>query len=127
MPTPLAHFAINADDVAATRSFYERVFGWTFTPWGPPDFFRIDTGSPEDGHPHGALQARRELVEGRPVHGFECTVAVDDVAAVCRAVSGSGGRVVMEPTTITGVGELVFVEDPSGNLVGAMRYDEAAE
>ena len=29
-------------------------------------------------------------------------------------------------TTIVGVGELAFVEDPSGNVVGLMRYDEGA-
>jgi len=26
-----------------------------------------------------------------------------------------------------GVGELIFFEDPEGNVAGAMRYDSAAE
>jgi hypothetical protein len=33
----------------------------------------------------------------------------------------------MDKTTITGVGDLIFFEDPSGNAVGAMRYDATAE
>jgi hypothetical protein len=33
----------------------------------------------------------------------------------------------MEKTTITGVGDLIWIEDPAGNIVGAMRYDTAAE
>ena len=33
----------------------------------------------------------------------------------------------MEKTTIVGVGDLIWLEDPSGNVVGAMRYDSTAE
>ncbi len=54
-------------------------------------------------------------------------IAVDDVDAVARAASASGGQVLRERTTIAGVGHLVWLADPSGNVVGAMRYDDAAE
>src|SRR5204863_258617 len=67
MGAPLAHFAINADDVEAARHFYGHVFGWSFRAWGPPGFFQIDR---DDGGPRpviAALQQRRELVEGRPI------------------------------------------------------------
>jgi hypothetical protein len=33
----------------------------------------------------------------------------------------------MEKTTITGVGDLLFFADPSGNVCGAMRYDPGVE
>jgi predicted enzyme related to lactoylglutathione lyase len=134
MTGALAHFAINADDLDATKAFYEAVFGWTFEPWGPPGFFQINTGSGSTGSgagtggpPRGALQQRRELVPGEKTIGFECTIAVSDVDAVTKAAVAAGGRVVMAKSTITGVGDLVFVADPSGNVVGAMRYDESAE
>ncbi len=126
MTGELAHFAINADDVEATKAFYEHVFGWRFTPWGPPDFFHIETGADAGSPPQGSLQRRRDLVPDSPATGFECTVAVPDVDAVTKAALAHGGRVVMARTTITGVGDLVFVADPSGNVVGAMRYDENA-
>ena len=58
--------------------------------------------------------------------GFECTIAVPDVDAVARGVVASGGKVVMDKTTIAGVGDLIFFADPSGNVAGAMRYDSAA-
>ena len=124
MPAPLRHFALNATDVAAAQRFYGTVFGWGFTPWGPPGFFQIDTGDPVV---QGALQQRRELVTGRPMLGLEGTFAVTDVAAVTAAALRSGGRVLMDPTTIAGVGELVWLADPDGNVVGAMRYDPDAE
>jgi predicted enzyme related to lactoylglutathione lyase len=127
MGAPLAHFAINADDVEVGRRFYEDVFGWRFRAWGPPGFFQIDR---DDGGPRpvlAALQQRRELVGGHPILGFECTFAVDDVDATAVRVRDAGGRIVMEKTTITGVGDLIWIEDPSGNIVGAMRYDTTAE
>ena len=125
MSAHLAHFAINADDVTGTRRFYEAVLGWTFQAWGPPEFFQIDTGA--DQAVRGALQHRRELIAGTKTVGFECTFAVDDVDAVARAVVTHGGRILMERTTITGVGHLIWFEDPAGNAAGAMTYDPAAE
>lgn len=37
----ISWFAINADDVPRARDFYQKVFDWTFEPWGPPNFYRI--------------------------------------------------------------------------------------
>src|ERR1700712_572633 len=107
----VAHFAINSDDVNAARDFYAAVFSWRFESWGPPGFFHIrrDDGSAPGSI--GALQQRRELLPGTPQHGFECTVAVPDVQATLTAVQEAGGRVLMEPVIIPGVGELAFFAD----------------
>ena len=130
MDSPLhtvAHFAINADDLGASRRFYEQTFQWTFEPWGPPEFFHIFTAGGERPGPLGALQRRRDLEPDLRVTGFECTVAVPDADGAARAASASGGRILMERTTITGVGHLVWLADPSGNVVGAMQYDAGAD
>lgn len=123
----LAHFAINSDDLVASRRFYESLFGWRFEAWGPPDFFHILDAAGDRPGPIGALQARRDLISGRTTTGFECTVAVDDADRAAAAAVAAGGVVLMDKTTITGVGDLIFVADPSGHPVGAMRYDPAAE
>ena len=76
----IAHFAINADDVPRARRFYEQVFGWTFSAWGPPKFYQISTNaSGETPGVLGALQGRRDLVAGQPTVGFECTVSVTSI------------------------------------------------
>jgi predicted enzyme related to lactoylglutathione lyase len=123
MPARLAHFAINADDVPATCRFYEAVFGWTTAPWGPPGFHKIDVDADAGGLRAAAIQARRELVPGTRTVGLECTFAVDDVDALAAAVVAHGGTILMEKTTIPGVGDLVWFQDPAGNAVGAMRFD----
>ena len=121
----VAHVAINADDIDVARSFYSAVLGWTFEPWGPPGFFHVRTSSGDEPGLMAALQARRDL--GGRVRGFECTIAVDDADAAAAAARAAGGKVLMERTTIAGVGDLVWLEDPSGNVFGAMRYDDAVE
>lgn len=126
VPANLSHFAINADDVPASRAFYEAVFGWTFSAWGPPGFFQIATGTDAEPGVRGALQQRRDLVEGG-THSPECTFAVDDVDATAAAVVAAGGTIVMERFTISGVGHLIFFTDPAGNAVGAMQYDVDAD
>jgi predicted enzyme related to lactoylglutathione lyase len=127
MSANLSHFAINADDVPRARQFYESVFGWRFTPWGPPDFYQITTGSEESPGIRGALQGRRELAPGVRILGYECSLSVTDVDATAAAVVNAGGRVLMDKTTITGVGHLIFFEDTEGNIAGAMQYDDKAE
>lgn len=120
MPATFRHFAINADDVGRARRFYEAAFGWTFEPWGPPDFYQI-TNAGEGVL--GALQGRRELKPGTRATSYEASVGVEDLKATLAAVEAGGGRVLMPPYRIEGVGELAYVEDTEGNLVGVMQYE----
>jgi hypothetical protein len=124
MPNHVSHFAINADDLQRARRFYENVFGWRFEPWGPPGFYLIHTGTPDDAGVQGAMQKRRELVPGQRTIGYECTVGVDSADAAAKAAEANGGKVIMAKTILPTVGELVWLQDPEGNIVGAMKYDE---
>jgi predicted enzyme related to lactoylglutathione lyase len=123
MANLVSHFAINADDLKRARRFYEHVFGWTFEPWGPPGFLLIHQGPPAERGILGALQGRRELVPGQRTIGYECTVSVDSADAAAKAAEAHGGKVIMPKTLIPTVGELVWLQDPEGNVVGAMKYD----
>ncbi len=127
MPANLSHFAINADDIDASRRFYESVFGWTFTAYGPPGFFQVRTGSDDDPGVQGALQERRQLLPDLPTRGLECTFSVEDVDSIRQQVVDAGGTILMERFTISRVGHLIAFEDPAGNPVLAMEYDSAAE
>ncbi len=119
MPNDIAHFAIHADDCQRAKAFYETVFGWTFEPWGQPNFWRIHT-SP--GAIEGALQERRAPVTGTGTIGFECSISVDDVEAIAEVIEEHGGKVTLKPFLIETVGTLVMFEDTEGNVAGAMQY-----
>lgn len=120
MAATLRHFAINADDVGRARRFYEAVMGWTYEPWGPPDFYQA-----RGAGTLGALQERREIA-GR-LQGVEVTFGVDDLSRTMADIEANGGKILAQPFRIEGVGELVWFEDTEGNVVGAMQYElEAA-
>ncbi len=124
MANNLKHFAVHANDVERARVFYEKTLGWRFTPWGPPGFFLIKTGTDDDPGVQGALQGRREVVAGKPMFGFECTIGVSSIDETIAAVEANGGKIVMPKFTIPTVGTLIFFEDTEGNVVGAMEYDD---
>ena len=124
MPNNVKHFAISADDVPRARKFYEQTFGWKFQPWGPPGFYLIQTGTDADPGVHGALQGRREIVAGKPMYGFECTLGVDSIDDTIAAIEANGGKIVMPKFEIPTVGTLIFFEDTEGTVVGAMQYEE---
>ena len=125
MPNPIAHFDICVEDLPRARRFYERVFGWTIEPWGPPDFFIVWTGAPhEPGAVHGSLSKRYAPRANAETHGWECTISVDDLAAIRAAILANGGKVVSDDGEIVGVGKLLHFADPDGNVAVAMQYDE---
>jgi predicted enzyme related to lactoylglutathione lyase len=122
MPNNIVHFQVLADDLGRCRRFYERVFGWRFSPWGPPDFYMIQTGPDDSPGIHGSLAKRHHPLHASGAFGFECTISVDDVDAIARAVEANGGKLVFPKTEIPTVGELIQFQDTEGNAVSAMRY-----
>jgi uncharacterized protein len=125
-PANVNHFAINADDVDRARRFYERVFGWRFEAWGPPGFLKITTGTDDQPGILGALQGRRELIAGQRTIGYECSIFVQDVDTVAKAVVANGGTILIPRTLIPTVGHLIFFRDTEGNVAGAMQLDPNA-
>jgi predicted enzyme related to lactoylglutathione lyase len=123
MPNNLASFAIHADDVQRCRRFYEAVFGWRFEPWGPPDFYLVHTGDEQKPGVQGLLHKRQAPRAAGGPNCFECTIAVDDLDVVTKAVAEQGGRILMEKAPIPTVGVLTKFEDTEGNVLGAMRYE----
>src|SRR5262245_12619647 len=126
MPNNIAHFAIEADDLARARRFYENVFEWQFTPWGPPDFLMIRTGTDAEPGLQGALQRRREPLTGSGNRTFICTIGVASLEPVRRKIIEHGGTITMEPFVIVSVGTLLYFADTEGNRVGVMQYDPQA-
>ena len=127
MPNDLSFFAINADDVPRARKFYEAVFGWSFEPWGPPNFYLIKTGAaPMAPIAGGALQERRELARGQKMIGFECTIDVENIDRTIRAIEANGGRIAAPKFHIPTVGTVAYFFDTEGNVAGLRQPETPA-
>jgi len=123
MPNNVDFFAINADDVPRARRFYEAVFGWTFEPWGPPNFYLIETGQEPMTASGGALQERRELARGQKMIGFECTIAVANIDETIRTIEANGGRIAAPKFHIPAVGTVAYFFDTEGNVAGICQRE----
>jgi uncharacterized protein len=126
MPNNVSFFAIHADNLDRARHFYEQVFQWRFEPWGPPGFYLIHTGDERAPGVLGALHGRREPLTGTGNRGFECTIGVANIDETIRAIEANGGKITMAKFQIPTVGTGCYFEDPEGNWVGAMQYEERA-
>ena len=120
MSNNIHFFAINADDVSRARKFYENVFGWSFEPWGPPNFYLIETGK-EKGAVRGGLQERRELARDQKMIGFECTISVASIDQAIRVIEANGGRIAAPKAHIPTVGTVAYFFDTEGNVAGIIQ------
>ena len=49
-------------------------------------------------------------------------VTVDDVDARTAKVAGAGGGVIVEPVDIPAVGRMAIIQDPTGGVIGIIKY-----
>ena len=124
MPSYVGRFAINAADVPRARDFYAKVFEWKFEPWGPPNFYLIETGDAPPGASGGLLQERRELVPGSKMIGFECTIVVENIDDTIRAIESNGGKMVTAKFHIPDVCTVAYFQDTEGNVAGVSELDK---
>lgn len=135
MPRPV-HFEIHATEPEKLKTFYERLFGWSFTQWGDVPYWLINTGDgdPMNGKPHsepgidgGMLPRQGDPAEdGAGVNSFVVTVDVPDCQAFLDKAVAEGGTVAVPRGAIEGVGWNAYFKDPDGNLVGIMESDSSA-
>jgi hypothetical protein len=93
-----------AADLAAVKAFYARVFGWTFTDYGP-DYVAF-----ADGRLSGGFTTHSKAGRG----GALVVMYANDLEAVEAAVRTAGGTVVKPIFSFPG-GRRFHFTDPAGN------------
>ena len=126
MPRPI-HFEIHASDTARAQRFYSAMFGWEFTPFGPPGAYWVVKTGAGVGIDGGLLPRNGPKPEdGQGVNAFICTVDVPSVDESLKKALSLGGTLAVPKMPIPGIGWLVYVKDPEGNLLGMMTADPKA-
>jgi predicted enzyme related to lactoylglutathione lyase len=119
MAQPVTYAEIHSPDLEASRAFFAAAFGWDLRPFAAPDYLVAPHGDGA-GIDTGLLASR----DGQPR-----TVPIIRVGPLDEAiprVEASGGKVVVPPFSITGVGHGCYVVDPTGVLIGLHAYDAHA-
>ncbi len=97
------YIEIPVTDVARAKAFYQGLFGWEFTDYGP------DYTSFADGRMTGGL---RQADQPAP-HGVLLVIYAVDLEAMQAAVAAAGGKILVEPFSFPGGRRFHFV-DPAG-------------
>ena len=108
----LKHDSINyiewpAKDIGATRAFFETVFGWQFTEYGP-DYIDF-----QDAAINGGFY-RAELASTSESGGALVVFYSEDLAATQTKIEAAGGSIVKPVFAFPGGRRFHFCE-PSGN------------
>ncbi len=116
MPNPVVHFEIGCRDSEKTQRFFADLFDWQMEPAGPATM--ISTGS--DAGISGHITAL-----GHEPHNYVTVyVRVDDIQAYLDKAEGLGGKTVVPPTEVPGMGQFAWFSDLDGNTVGLWKVLE---
>lgn len=117
MPAPVVHFEIGFKDIQKAQAFYGELLGWEFSAYGPAAMLKNIgpmVGTPGIGGHLNSL--------GHPPHNY-CVVyaQVDDLAATISHATKLGGKQIVPPTEVPGMGAFAWISDPEGNTVGLWK------
>lgn len=102
-------------EIARARGFYQTLFGWKFTDYGP------DYSSFEDGRITGGLR----LEAAHPGNGILVVLYAVGLEAMVPQVVAAGGRIVQETFDFPGGRRFHFM-DPEGNELAIWTDQPAA-
>ncbi len=118
----VVHFELGTVEPERAAEFYREVFDWEVAKWEGAEYWLITTGPDETPGINGALMRHKDA-QPRTVN----TIEVEDLDGMAAKVVEHGGAVVVEKTSIPGVGYQVYCTDTEGNLFGLHQPDPSAQ
>ncbi len=104
MPNPVVHWEIGAQDAAKIGAFYGELFGWRTDHNPALNYRRVDTGV------EGIMPTDQKTMP--PYVTFY--IQVDDLQAYLDRELRLGGKSVVPPRRIPGIGAFALFADPEG-------------
>ena len=111
-------------DTAAAKKFYSSLFGW--------DIKDMDMGDMtysvvrNRGNETAGMMAIPAEAHGAPPH-WGAFVTVDDVDQTAAKVEALGGKILVPPRDVPGVGRFFLFQDPQGATLSAITYAQPKE
>ena len=115
MAHPVVHFEIAGKDGKKLQEFYGKLFDWQINAEeAMGGYGLVEAG--EGGIGGGIFQGQEGIAPFVTVY-----VSVDDLQAYLDKAVSLGGKTIVPPTPIPGVGAFAMFHDPEGNLVGLFK------
>lgn len=107
----ISYLELPATDLAATKAFFSKVFGWQFTDYGP-DYSCFTNGGMPGGFYHAEVAASTDK------GSLLMVLYSEDLAATQTKVEEAGGTIIKPIFSFPG-GRRFHFSDPSGNEYAA--------
>jgi len=106
-------------DPAAATAFYGALFGWTVqtSDMGTGPYHEMKLGDTSVAGVMGMLPDAPPM----PPH-WGCYVTVNDVEETVAKCSALGGKTLVPPMDVPGVGRMAVIQDPQGAALSVMAY-----
>ena len=122
-PGTFCWFECGSRDAAKAKAFYTQLFGWE----------AMDMPMPGTGGMYTTLKAGDDVIaglyglegpmfEGVPSH-WATYVAVEDVDETLKRAVAQGGKAMMGPMDVPGVGRMAFLQDPTGAAIAVAKFE----
>jgi hypothetical protein len=118
MPHPVVHFEIGCKDRPKTCAFYRELFGWTVNEDENSPAAMVHTGT------DAGIQGHVTALGHEPHHYMNMYVLCDTLEDTVAKAEKLGGKVLVPPTDVPGMGRFAWIADVEGLQVGLW---EAAE
>ncbi len=117
MAAPVIHFEIGCKNAGKTVTFYSELLGWTTEAYGPAHM--VDTGSKEGIRGH--IQSL-----GHEPHNYVVLYAqVDQLEPYIERAKKLGGKLMIPPQEVPGMGHFAWITDPEGTIFGLWKAMKA--
>jgi predicted enzyme related to lactoylglutathione lyase len=107
MGRPITHFEIASPNLSRQPSFYRQLFDWTVSEELIDGYRLVQTAEGSIGG--GLLRTPHGVFPYVTIY-----VSVDDLRASLEKAEELGGKMIVEPMPIQGVGTFAMVQDPDG-------------
>ncbi len=110
-------------DLESAKEFYGKLLGWTFkeseTIYGDTYLtaFNGDTMA-------GGMMIKPDDTPESVTSCWDTYITVDDVDTSSREVEKLGGKVILPPTEISGVGRFCVIQDTQGAYLNLITYEK---
>ncbi len=127
---PVVHFELPYDNRERIAKFYQSVFGWELQMLGEEmgNYVVATTAKPGPHHKAPPDAAAGAIGGGFfprnpdwPAQHPSVVIAVEDIRASMKKVSGAGGELLGEPMAIPGIGDYVSFYDTEKNRLSLLQ------
>lgn len=120
MPNPVIHFEIGCKDLAKSRDFYNKAFGWEYVD-GMPTMGMVSNLGPFAQTKTDGIGGHINSL-GHPPHQYVTFyVQVDDIEAMLAKVEKLGGSTLIPKQEVPNMGWFAWFKDPEGNALGMWK------